>query len=222
MEEISRYIEAQLAAPAVGEEIAIMHTSHGEVHIRLFPEFAPKTVENFVTHAKNGYYDGVIFHRVIPNFMNQAGDPTGTGMGGESIWGGSFACELSHNLRHLRGAVSMANSGPDTNGSQFFIVQRTGSQPPSRDERFAKLIENPDELSNRGLRVSEIWPPGVLEYYQEHGGTYHLDFNHTVFGQVFKGMDVVEEISVVETDSQDRPIEDVVIEKIEITAFSAK
>ena len=219
MEGIGRYIEAQLAAPEAGEEIAIMHTNHGEIHIRLFPQFAPMTVENFVTHAKKGYYDGVIFHRVIPNFMNQAGDPTGTGMGGESIWGGSFECEPSHNLRHLRGAVSMANSGPDTNGSQFFIVQR--SAPPGHDERLVKLVENPDELSNRGLRAGDIWPPEAIEYYKEHGGTYHLDFNHTVFGQVFGGMDVVEAISVVETDAKDRPIEDVVIKRIEILAFSA-
>ena len=216
MEGISKHIEAQLAAPEAGEEIAIMHTNHGEIHIRLFPQFAPKTVENFFTHAKNGYYDGVVFHRVIPNFMNQTGDPTGTGMGGESIWGVSFECEPSHNLRHLRGAVSMANSGPDTNGSQFFIVQRS----PGHDERLKKLMENPDAPSNRGLRAGDVWPPGMLEYYQEHGGTYHLDLNHTVFGQVFKGMDVVEAISVVETDEKDRPIEDVIIDKIEIVAFT--
>ena len=217
MEGIGRCIEAQLADPEAYEEIAIMHTNHGDIHVRLFPQFAPKTVENFVTHSKNGYYDGVIFHRVIPNFMNQAGDPTGTGMGGESIWGDPFKCELSHNLRHLRGAVSMANSGPDTNGSQFFIVQRRASN----DERLAKFLENPDEPSNRGLRAGDIWPPEVVEYYKKHGGTYHLDFNHTVFGQVFRGMDVVEAISAVKTDAKDRPVEDVVIKTIDILTFSA-
>ena len=212
-------IENQLAPPSAGDEIAIIHTNMGEIHIRLFREFAPLTVENFVTHAQNGFYDGVIFHRVIPNFMNQTGDPTGTGWGGESIWGVPFGCEFSHNLRHLRGAVSMANAGPHTNGSQFFIVQRTTDQPPAHVERMARYLENREVPSNRNLLASEIWPDGMIEFYMEHGGTYHLDFNHAVFGQVFLGMDVVEAISVVETGEGDRPVVDVVIERIEILIY---
>ena len=212
-------VEAQLEDPGVGDEIAIIHTNHGEIHVRLFPEFAPMAVENFITHAKDGFYDGIIFHRILPNFMNITGDPTGTGLVNESIWGVPFGCELSHNLRHLRGALSMVNAGPHTNGSQFFIVQRT-DQPEAQLERMARFLENPQlPSSNRGLLASEIWPPGIIEFYKEHGGTYHFDFNHTVFGQVFRGMDVVEAIAAVETGQGDRPIEDVYIITIEIVAF---
>ncbi len=95
----------------------------GEIHIRLYPKECPKTVENFVTHAKNKYYDNIIFHRVIRNFMIQTGDPEGTGCGGESIWGEDFEDEFNESLKHDRPfVVSMANSGPNTNGSQFFIT----------------------------------------------------------------------------------------------------
>ncbi len=119
---------------------ATLHTTMGDIEIAFFPEYAPKTVENFLTHAKEGYYDGLIFHRVINDFMIQGGDPQGTGIGGESIWGEPFQDELSPQLYNFRGAISMANSGVDTNGSQFFIVQSKGNQ-------FANL---PDMLySNR-------------------------------------------------------------------------
>ena len=113
----------QLDKPQKGETMAVMHTSMGDIAIRLFADKAPKTVENFTTHAKNGYYDGLKFHRVINDFMIQGGDPRGNGTGGESIWGGSFADEFDVELHNLRGALSMANAGPNTNGSQFFIVQ---------------------------------------------------------------------------------------------------
>jgi peptidylprolyl isomerase domain and WD repeat-containing protein 1 len=107
---------------------AILHTTYGDIHLRLFPDVAPKAVENFVTHAKNGYYNGVIFHRVIRKFMIQTGDPMGDGTGGESIWGKSFEDEFS-SLKHDKPyTVSMANAGPNTNGSQFFITtERTVS-----------------------------------------------------------------------------------------------
>ena len=103
--------------------VATFKTTLGDIQVKPFADLAPKTVENFVTHAKNGYYDNGIFHRVIKDFMVQGGDPNGTGMGGESIWGGSFEDEFSHKLRNVRWALSMANAGPNTNGSQFFIVQ---------------------------------------------------------------------------------------------------
>ena len=106
-----------------GDTVVTINTSMGDSKIKLFPEKAPKAVENFVTHAKNGYYNNVIFHRVINDFMIQGGDPEGTGYGGESIWGKPFEDEFSNELRHFRGALSMANAGPNTNGSQFFIVQ---------------------------------------------------------------------------------------------------
>ncbi len=101
---------------------ATIHTTYGDIQIRLFPDAAPKAVENFVTHAKSGYYNNVIFHRVIRKFMIQTGDPLGDGTGGESIWGKEFEDEFS-SLRHDKPyTVSMANAGPNTNGSQFFIT----------------------------------------------------------------------------------------------------
>lgn len=103
--------------------VATMKTTLGDIEIMLFPEEAPKAVENFITHAQNGYYEGIIFHRVIDGFMIQGGDPDGIGTGGTSIWGNQFEDEFSDNLHNFRGALSMANAGPDTNGSQFFIMQ---------------------------------------------------------------------------------------------------
>ena len=106
----------------LGKE-AILRTSMGDIHIKLFGPECPRTVENFTVHSRNGYYDGIIFHRVISGFMVQTGDPLGDGTGGESIWGGEFEDEFHRNLRHDRPfTVSMANAGPDTNGSQFFIT----------------------------------------------------------------------------------------------------
>lgn len=103
--------------------IAVLETSKGNIELELRPDLAPKTVENFVTHIKNGYYNGVIFHRIIPNFMIQCGDPTGTGRGGESIWGGKFRDEFNANaMFDQKGVLAMANAGPNTNGSQFFIT----------------------------------------------------------------------------------------------------
>lgn len=104
-------------------DTAIIHTALGDIHLNLFGKDVPKTVENFCVHAKNGYFNGHIFHRVIKGFMIQTGDPTGTGTGGESIWGGEFEDEFKPNLKHDRPyTLSMANAGPNTNGSQFFIT----------------------------------------------------------------------------------------------------
>ncbi|WP_081848477.1 peptidylprolyl isomerase [Clostridium sp. KNHs205] len=114
----------QLAEPKKGETVAeLVIEGFGSIHVKFFNEEAPKSVENFITHAKDGYYDGLTFHRVMDNFMIQGGDPTGTGMAGESIWGENFEDEFSDNLQPYRGALCMANSGANTNGSQFFIVQ---------------------------------------------------------------------------------------------------
>lgn len=193
---------SQLAKPVSGETVATMKTSMGDIKIRLFPEAAPKTVENFTTHAKNGYYDDLIFHRVINDFMIQGGDPTGTGCGGESIWGSTFEDEFCTDLHNLRGALSMANAGPGTNGSQFFIVQA--------DEVSRDLVEQMEQLSDRGF------PTETVENYKAVGGTPWLDYKHTVFGQVFEGMDVVDAIANVKTARGDKPVEDVVINTIEI------
>jgi cyclophilin family peptidyl-prolyl cis-trans isomerase len=147
---------------------ATLHTNHGAIALELYDDDAPKTVDNFLKLARDGFYDGVIFHRVIPDFMIQGGDPTGTGTGGP---GYQFEDEPNqHSI--VRGALAMANAGPNTNGSQFFIVT-TEAAP---------------------------W----------------LDGKHTVFGRVTEGMDVVDAISDVETDSGDRPRSDVVIERVDL------
>lgn len=192
----------QLNKPTENDTIAIIKTNMGEIKIKLFPQFAPKTVENFTTHAKNGYYDGLIFHRVIKDFMIQGGDPTGTGCGGESIWGRSFEDEFTGELHNLRGALSMANAGPNTNGSQFFIVQANNCP-----EDFIMQMKQIDE---------KVFPNECVEAYEEIGGTPWLDFRHTVFGQVYDGMDVVDAIATVPTKSQDKPASDVIIETIVI------
>jgi len=118
--------DSALSKPVVNRRLgrrAIIHSTYGDIHIKLFPEECPKTVENFSIHSKNGYYNNCIFHRVIRSFVIQTGDPRGDGTGGESIWGGEFEDEFVRTLRHDReGTVSMANAGPNTNGSQFFIT----------------------------------------------------------------------------------------------------
>lgn len=196
---------SQLSMPQKGDMIATMKTNRGTIKIKLFPEQCPKTVENFTTHAKNGYYEGVIFHRVINDFMIQGGDPTGTGRGGESIWSHSFEDEFDLELHNLRGALSMANAGPGTNGSQFFIVQAG-----SVDGNLMGQMEMIGE---------KMFPTGCIEDYKKVGGTPWLDFKHTVFGQVYDGMDVVDEIAKTKVDLMDKPFDDVVIEKIEIGEF---
>lgn len=155
-------------------ETITLHTNQGAIGIRLFPDRAPKAVENFVTHARNGYYDGVEFHRVIKSFMIQGGDPTATGRGGQSIWGRAFEDECHADLSFDKpGLLAMANAGPGTNGSQFFIT--TAATP---------------------------W----------------LNGNHTIFGEVTAGYEVVEQIDNCATDRQDRPVETQKIVKIEVAA----
>ena len=184
-----------------GDLYAIMRTTMGDIKIKLFDEDVPKTVENFTTHAKNGYYNGIIFHRVIKDFMVQGGDPTGTGMGGESIWGRSFKDEFSKKLHNIRGALCMANAGPNTNGSQFFIVQAS--------EVGGNMIEQMEELP-------DMFPAECVEDYKALGGTPWLDYRHSVFGQVVDGMDVVDAMANVKTGANDKPVEDITILGIEV------
>jgi cyclophilin family peptidyl-prolyl cis-trans isomerase len=147
---------------------ATMQTNHGAIELELFDEAAPKTVDNFLKLSRDGYYDGLIFHRVIRDFMVQGGCPEGTGTGGP---GYEFEDEINEH-KVVRGALAMANRGPDTNGSQFFIVT-TESAP---------------------------W----------------LDGKHTVFGRVAGGMEAVDSIEATETGAQDRPLEDALIERVEV------
>ncbi|MGM9925517.1 MAG: peptidylprolyl isomerase [Bacillus sp. (in: firmicutes)] len=178
------------------EKVVMMKTSKGTIEIKLFPAYAPKAVENFIAHAKDGYYDGLKFHRVIQNFMIQGGDPKGTGRGGESIWGRPFEDEFSDKLYNFRGALSMANAGPDSNGSQFFIVQANN--------------ENMDQIDFKDYQ------PVVAAAYKETGGAPWLDGMHTVFGQVVKGMEIVDKIAGMEVDAQDAPVEDIIITSIKV------
>ncbi|EGY76664.1 peptidylprolyl isomerase [Peptoniphilus indolicus] len=196
----------QIREPNKGEEIAVLNTNHGAIKLRLFEEAAPKTVENFKGLINKGYYNGIIFHRVIDNFMIQGGDPTGTGMGGESIFGKKFEDEINLNFRNFRGALSMANAGPNTNGSQFFIVQ---AGPVSEDVISQMRSAGPEKG----------YPDEIVDVYENLGGTFWLDGKHTVFGQVFEGMEVVDEIASLKVDFRDKPVEDVVIETAEIITF---
>ncbi len=155
-------------------KIAVIKTNFGDMTFEFYPDVAPKAVENFLTHSQNGYYDGLIFHRVIKDFMIQGGDPNGDGTGGESIWGGTFGYEFSDKVTHEYGALAMAHSMmPDSNGSQFYIVNNKE-------------------------------------------GTHWLDGEHTVFGKLVEGFDTLEKISEQQTDSNDKPVNDVVINKIEV------
>ncbi len=213
-------IQSQL--PKEGEEIAVLKTSKGDIKMRFFPEEAPKAVENFKTLAKDGYYDGLTFHRVIEDFMVQTGDPTGTGAGGESCWGESFEDEVSPKLHYYNGAVAMANSGPNTNGSQFFIVQQK-----SVSEQHLKQLEetksNNEEkigitIGDTFYTIEQLFPDSVIAHYRQEGGAVHLEYvfgnAYTVFGQVLEGMDVVDAIAASDVDGNDKPKEDIIIESI--------
>ena len=172
----------QLELPAEGEEIAVLETTEGTIRIRLFEESAPIGVANFKGLILKGYYDNLTFHRIIPDFMIQGGDPDGDGTGGESLWGEDFENEINANLLNLRGALSYANHGagsPASNSSQFFIVQSSEVDPT----QLTTLSEEARAL------------------YEEHGGTPWLDGVHPVFGQVFEGMDVVDQIASFGSES---------------------
>lgn len=211
----------QLAPPEKGETVAIMNIKgFGTIKMRFFEEAAPKAVENFISLAKSGYYDGLTFHRVINEFMIQGGDPTGTGTGGESTWGADFEDEINKYLIPLRGALCMANAGGgNTNGSQFFLVQ--SSQIDSTDSQQLQ-----DELeyytsyyqTATGLSL-DAFDSSVLDNYTQVGGCIHLSGGHSVFGQVYEGLDVLDSIAATATDENDKPVEDVVIESVEITTY---
>lgn len=178
------------------EDLVELQTDKGNIKMKLFPDIAPKAVENFITHTKKGYYDGLTFHRVINDFMIQGGDPKGDGTGGESIWGEGFAAEPSNQLYHIRGALAMAQSQqPNSIGSQFYIVQ------------------NKDDMSD-GLLKGWV-PDKIIDAYKK-GGYPSLDGSYTVFGQVIEGMDVVDKIAAVKTDTNDKPETPVKIKTIKI------
>ena len=182
----------------VGKDEAevILHTSKGDITVKLFPTLAPKASENFLKHAKDKYYDGLTFHRVIKDFMIQSGDPKGDGTGGESIWKKGFAVEPTPFLYNIRGALAMANTGAkESNGSQFYIVQNKDDQSK--------------QLGNAG------YPKPIIDAY-EKGGYPAGDTKYTVFGQVIKGMDVVDTIGNLEVDDNSKPKENVTVNSVEV------
>ena len=222
-------LQAQM--PEDGEEIAVIKTSKGVVKMRFFPEEAPKAVENFKTLAKDGYYDGLIFHRVINEFMVQGGDPTGTGTGGESCWGEDFETEVSERLHFYRGAVAMANAGPDTNGSQFFIVQQKSVMEDALRVLTEARDNNEEEIGvtltdGNYYTLSQLYPDEVLDHYKAQGGSVHLEYifggAYSIFGQVFEGLEAIDEIAAVETDENDKPLNDVIIESITFENYKAQ
>ena len=199
----------QYDKPAKGDLIAkIKVKGYGTITVRFFPEHAPLAVENFVAHAKEGYYDGVSFHRIIDDFMIQGGDPEGTGAGGESIWTNdkgedvAFTDEYSKYLIPMRGALCMANAGTNTNGSQFFIVQ-------NKEYNIGDVMN----LRNSGVDGD------LVDYYKENGGACWLYKKHTVFGQIVEGYDVLDKIAGVEVDSNSKPKEEVIIESIDFDIY---
>ena len=189
----------QLQKPIKGDVVATMKTNRGEIRIKLFPKEAPKAVENFIQHAEAGYYNDLSFHRVIQDFMIQGGDPNGNGTGGQSIWGVDFGDEFDAKLLHIRGALSMANSGENTNRSQFFIVQNS-----KIDKEYLDKI------------IGEGMTDWKFKLYEKMGGTPHLDNRNTVFGQVYEGLSVVDKIAQVKTDQNNKPLELVKIIDISI------
>ncbi len=233
----------QLDKPEIGEEIAVVTVKDmGEFKIRFFPDEAPKTVYNFKKQAKNGYYNGLTFHRVVKNFVIQAGDD---GTGGKSIWyndsassaassteaaaptRGEFGDEFNANLVNIDFSVAMANSGANTNASQFFVNNTEKSAPNWQyyEQSFEQYKQAPHNF-DKTLDMDKV----TEEYrtlYDQNGGNPHLDgfystnsTGHTVFGQVFEGMDVIQKISEIEVDSKYyKPIQDCIIEKIEIVNY---
>lgn len=229
----STHVGYQLEKPKNGEEIAVVSTTKGSFKIRFFPEAAPKAVENFKSLSKNGYYDNLTFHRVIKDFMIQGGDPSGNGTGGESVWKKDFEDEFSEHLFNITGALSMANRGPNTNGSQFFI----NNQNPENfggwenfEQAYQIYKKNPANFTQHyggTLDMSKVTNE-IKELYAKNGGNPHLDgyyntskHGHTVFGQVFEGMETIDKISDCETDSVQKPLEDIRIESIKFESYSS-
>ena len=159
-----KIVKGETAMPEIQQTIIILETNQGIIEVKLFTDIAPKTCDNFIGLIKKGYYNGIIFHRIIKNFMIQGGDPTGTGRGGESLWGGKFEDEVSSKVKFDRkGLLAMANAGPNTNGSQFFITT-----------------------------VPTPW----------------LNMNHTIFGEIISGYDIVQKIENSPTGPGDKPLQE--------------
>ena len=198
-----------MAKPKTGDTVAeIVVRDYGSVYVRLFDKEAPKAVENFVTHAKNGYYNGLAFYRIIENSIIEGGDPTNSGDGGESILGEDFKDEFNPNLQPYHGALCMSNAGPDTNESRFFIVQ-------------ASKTYNEKILDQIGQSYNTEFNDKARKLYGKIGGAPWFYKLNTVFGQVYSGYDVLNKIAKVKKTDEEKgiPAEDVIIEKINILKY---
>lgn len=193
--------------PVKANEVGVIETNYGTIIVKFFPNVAPIHTMNFKRLANAGFYNGTTFHRVIPGFMIQGGDilsrdanPNNDGTGGP---GYTIPAEFSE-TPHYRGRLSMARSqDPNSAGSQFFIVQRK------------KLTR--EDIKNAEARVGRQFPDSVVTEYLKRGGTPFLDDQYTVFGEVIKGMDVVDKIAAVQTDSHDKPVKPVIMTKVYVT-----
>ena len=193
--------EVQFAQPVSGDTVAEFETDKGTVKVLLFPQYAPKAVHSFTVLANGGYYNGITFHRVIEDMLVQSGSFDGSATGGKSAWELEFDDEFSDRLHHYNGALSMANHGEDTNGSQFFFV--TSPIGGISDE-------TQQQMTDAG------WRTEVIDAYGQAGGLPSLDWRYTVFGQIYEGLDVVYGISRVKTDENDVPEKDVVIQSVKV------
>lgn len=208
----------QFAPPVPGETVAeLVVEGFGSVYVKLFPDKAPKAVQNFLTHAREGYYDNTLFFRVVNRFMVQGGDPEGTGYGGESIYGAPFEDEIDAQLEPFRGALCMANAGPDTNGSQFFLVQANAASVAQLKELVEYQGYTLSEYLDAGYRakVSEE----ALKEYLLYGGAPWLHAHHTVFGQIYDGFSVLDDIASALTNEKYKPFDDIVIETIRVFTY---
>lgn len=146
------FSSSAFAAEKSAHPIVVLETTQGTIELELFEDVAPLAVENFMTHVKNGYYDGLIFHRIIKDFMIQGGDPTGTGRGGKSIWGKPFADEFKPNVVFDKaGILAMANAGPMTNGSQFFITTAATPWLNGHHTIFGQVIGSMDTVKRLNI-----------------------------------------------------------------------
>lgn len=198
--------ELQFAAVQEGDAVAVIHTTQGDIWVKLYPQYAPMAVENFTLLAQQGYYDNNLVTRVEKDFLVQTGDQTNSGRTGKTAWGTTpFAVESSDKLHHYAGALCMSQNKPgEGNLSQFYIVT---CQSSSITEELAQ------QMRDAGYRDA------VIDAYKAVGGAPYLDYEYTVFGQVFDGMDIVDEINAAAVDENMRPLEGITVTGVEVGVY---
>ena len=193
----------QLNWPSVGDTIVTITTNKGTIRAVLYNKAAPQTVTNFIKLTDSGYYDGMIIHKAIADFVIQMGDPTTEGNGGDSFNGVGISLEYNESLHNFTGALGMAAGTDGLSYSQFYII--AGSEV---SEEYIAAMKSAGYSTN------------VIEAYKELGGQPSLDYEYTVFGQVFEGLDIVQEIANSKTDKWNRPKKDVVVSSVSISSYS--